>query len=193
MRSGVGDRDHDVGRGHGVPARRCRPRRSTRLPLQRRPPLPGQPGYLETIDYIDDGRAIHRAERRTFWCRPTGDMCFLGVDRSGRHAGICAGVLLVHEPASPSAGSTRSKTTSATSTRSACGAGIRSPAMRPQDRLSEHARQACRSPTASPPRPIPFWRQRDAIEYLVYLMGGNMRARQARRSRAEASAIGTPA
>jgi hypothetical protein len=47
----------------------------------KRPPLPGQPGYLETIKYIADG--LHYASAgATFFVSAEGEMCFQGLPDS---------------------------------------------------------------------------------------------------------------
>ena len=46
--------------------------------FERRAPLPGQPGYLATIEYIDDGvRYIDPSAE--FFVSPDGEMCFRGL------------------------------------------------------------------------------------------------------------------
>ena len=46
--------------------------------FEKRAPLPGQPGYLETIKYIDDGvRYIDPSAE--FFVSPDGEMCFRGL------------------------------------------------------------------------------------------------------------------
>ena len=48
------------------------------IAFQRREPLPGQLGYLETIKYIDDGvRYIDPSAQ--FFVSPDGEMCFRGL------------------------------------------------------------------------------------------------------------------
>jgi hypothetical protein len=46
--------------------------------FERRAPLPGQPSYLETIEFIDDGvRYIDPSAQ--FFVSPDGEMCFRGL------------------------------------------------------------------------------------------------------------------
>ena len=48
------------------------------LAFQKRPPLPGRPGYLETIKYIGDG--LHYIlPNSDFYVSVAGDLCFRGV------------------------------------------------------------------------------------------------------------------
>jgi hypothetical protein len=48
------------------------------LAFEKRVPLPGQPGYLETIKYIDDGmKSIDPSSE--FFVSYDGDMCFRGL------------------------------------------------------------------------------------------------------------------
>ena len=48
------------------------------LVFEKRPPLPGQPGYLETIKYIDDGMKYIDPSSE-FFVSFYGDMCFRGL------------------------------------------------------------------------------------------------------------------
>ena len=110
------------------------------LAFQRRPPLPGQPGYLETIKYIDDG--VHYISPIAgFFVSNTGDMCFQGAIIPGATPEYipsnywCMSPSAVgrvdahrkrhqlHQPGSPVVPTRRA-------------------AMRLQDRLPEHARQS---------------------------------------------------
>jgi hypothetical protein len=47
----------------------------------RRPPLPGQPGYLETIGFIADGLR-HVSAGSSFFVSAEGEMCFQGLVNS---------------------------------------------------------------------------------------------------------------
>ncbi|MGH7046115.1 MAG: hypothetical protein ACREE2_06960 [Stellaceae bacterium] len=47
------------------------------LAFARRPPPPGQPGYLATIKYVDDGMRFTAADSG-FFVSSAGEMCFLG-------------------------------------------------------------------------------------------------------------------
>ena len=67
------------------------------LAFQRRPPLPGQPGYLATIKYIDDG--VHYISPIAgFFVSNTGDMCFQGAIIPGATPEYIPSNYLVHEP-----------------------------------------------------------------------------------------------
>jgi hypothetical protein len=48
------------------------------LAFEKRPPLPGHPGYLETIKFIDNG-VRYIAPTRGFFVSNIGDLCFKGV------------------------------------------------------------------------------------------------------------------
>jgi hypothetical protein len=148
------------------------------LTFQKRSPLPGQMGYLETIKYIDDGLhyILPAAE---FYVSAAGDLCFRGV--------ITPGVTPEYLPSnfwcmSPFAVS-------------------RVDAIENNISYINQVRLWCR--LAAPQcaykigypnmldnmwiansittETVPFIRQRDAIEYLVYLMGGNVEHDQALR------------
>lgn len=145
------------------------------LAFQRRAPPPGEPGYLETIKFIDDG--VHYvAPTAGFFVSSRGDLCFQRV--------ITPGVTPEYIPnnywcMSPYAVS-------------------RVEAIRNDISYINQVRLWCRLATpqcaykiAYPnmldnqwiansitTETVPSARQRDAIDYLVYLMGGNVQPGQ---------------
>jgi hypothetical protein len=146
------------------------------LAFQRRPPLPGQPGYLQTIKYIDDG--LHYISPTAgFFVSNRGDLCFQGA--------IVPGVTAEYLPTnfwcmSPFAVSRVDAVENNISNINQvrlwcqlaspqCAHKIGYPNMLDNQWIAN-------SITAET---IPFMRQRDALEYLVYLMGGNVHRDQA--------------
>lgn len=139
------------------------------IAFERRPPLPGQPGYLETIKYIDDG-ARYIAPNAGFFVSAYGELCFLGS--------IVPGVTLVLAPhnywcMSPFAVGTVDALENGVSYINEVRLWCR------------HASPQCAHKIAYPnmfdtmtvansiaAQTIPFRHQRAAVEYLVYLMGG---------------------
>lgn len=148
------------------------------LAFQRRPPLPGQPGYLQTIDYIDDG-VRYISPTATFLVSATGDLCFQGV--------IVPGVTPEYVPEyywciSPFAVSRVDAVENNISYINQVRLWCRLAAPQCAYKIS-YPNMLDRMPVANSiaAETVPFFRQRDAIEYLVYLMGGNMQREQAMR------------
>lgn len=139
------------------------------LAFERRPPLPGQRGYLQTIRYVDDGfRYI--APNNGFFVSAVGEMCFQGS--------IIPGVTLELAPRnywciSPydvsMVEALENDTSYVNDVRVWC----------------RHSSPQCAHKVAYPnmfdnatvansitAETIPFQDERAAVEYLVYLMGG---------------------
>jgi hypothetical protein len=148
------------------------------LAFEKRPPLPGQVGYLETIQYIDSG--LHFISPTTgFFVSNIGDMCFQGA--------IVPGVTPIYIPpnywcinplAVSHVDAIKNDISYINQVRLWC-------------RLTA---PQCAYKVGYPNVPdnlwiansvtmetVPFLRQRDAIEYLVYLMGGDVERQQAMR------------
>ncbi len=139
------------------------------LAFERRPPLPGQPGYLQTIKYVDDG-VRYIAPNDGFFVSATGEMCFQGP--------IIPGVTLELSPRnywciSPydvsMVEALENDTSYVNDVRLWC----------------RHSSPQCAHKVAYPnmfdnatvansitAETIPFQGERAAVEYLVYLMGG---------------------
>lgn len=139
--------------------------------FEKRPPLPGQPSYLETIAYINDGvHYISPAAR--FFVSNLGAMCFQGA--------VVPGPSPVYIPPSYW-----------------CINPLSVDRVEAIDNNISYINQVklwcrlsvpqCAEKVGYPNVPdypwiansitvetVPFLRQRDAIEYLVYLMGGNV-------------------
>lgn len=137
----------------------------------RRAPLPGQPGYLETIKYVDDGlRYIAPGAR--FLVSADGEMCFLGSIVPGVRLELLPEHYWCMSPFDVSTVDALENDTSYVN----------------RVRLwCRHSSPQCARKIAYPDQfddmtvansitaeTIPFRRERDAIAYLVYLMGGNI-------------------
>jgi hypothetical protein len=147
------------------------------LAFEKRPPLPGQPGYLQTIEYIDDGLHYISPGAR-FFVSNSGDMCFWGaivpevppeytppnywcisplavsrVDAIENDVSYINQVRLWCRLAAPQ-----------------CAYKVGYPAVPGNDSWIANGITT---------ETVPFLRQRDTIEYLVYLMGGNVGREQA--------------
>jgi hypothetical protein len=146
------------------------------LAFQKRPPLPGQPGYLQTINYIDDG--LHYITPNAgFFISAAGDMCFEGASTPG--------VTPVYIPPnywcmSPFAVSRveaiENNISYINQVRLWCRLAAPQCAYKVGYPNVPDNLWIANSITAET---VPFLRQRDAVEYLIYLMGGNVRRDQA--------------
>ncbi len=141
------------------------------LAFEKRPPLPGQPTYLQTIAYINDGMHYISPDA-SFFVSNLGAMCFQGA--------ILPGPTPVYIP--PNYWCINPLAVS------------RVEAIDNNISYINQVKLWCRLAVPQcvekaaypnwPDRPlvsnsitvetVPFLRQRDAIEYLVYLMGGNV-------------------
>lgn len=141
------------------------------LAFERRPPPPGQPGYLETIKYVDDG-ARYIAADAGFFVSAAGEMCFLEPINPGVTLELSPRNYWCMSPYDISAvDALENDTTYVNEVRLWC----------------RHAAPQCAHKIAYPDmfdtmtvansiiaETIPFDRERDAVEYLIYLMGGNV-------------------
>jgi hypothetical protein len=136
-----------------------------------RPPLPGQPGYLETIRYIDDGLK-YTAAGSAFFVAADGEMCFsgpvnLGLTRLVNYQNYwCMSPMTVE-----SVEALRNDVSYVNEVRLWC----------------RHATPQCAHKTGYPnmlddawiansitAEILPFRQEQAAIEHLVYLMGGSV-------------------
>jgi hypothetical protein len=146
------------------------------LAFQKRPPLPGQPGYLQTIHYINDG-VRYVSPAAGFLVSATGDLCFQGV--------LVPGVTPEYIPPyywciSPLAVSRVDAVENDISYINQVRLWCRLAAPQCAYKV-EYPNMFDDMPVANSiiTETVPFFRQRDAIEYLVYLMGGNLQREQA--------------
>jgi hypothetical protein len=140
------------------------------LAFERRPPLPGRPGYLETIDYILDG--VHYVSPLAgFLVSNTGDLCFQEVVVPGPPPVYLPANFWCINPYDVDRVEAIDNNISYINqvrlwcrlSAPQCAYKIGYPNM--GDNL-----WVANSITAET---VPALQQRDAIEYLVYLMGGN--------------------
>jgi hypothetical protein len=146
------------------------------LAFEKRPPLPGQPGYLQTIKYIDDGLR-YISPTAGFLVSNTGDLCFQGA--------ILPGVTPVYIPQnfwciSPFEVSRIDAIENNISYINQVRLWCRLAAPQCAHKVGyasilDNMWEANSITTET----VPFLQQRDAVEYLVYLMGGNVRRQQA--------------
>jgi hypothetical protein len=140
------------------------------LAFEKRPPLPGQPGYLETIKYIYDGMH-YVAPTAGFLVSNIGDLCFQDVLEWSYPPEAIPNNFWCINPLNIS----------------------RVEAIENDISYINQIRLWCRLKAAQcaykvgypnlldnllvansiTVETVPFLRQRDAVEYLVYLMGGN--------------------
>ncbi len=141
------------------------------LAFEKRPPLPGQPGYLATIAYINDGMH-YISPSAGFFVSNLGAMCFEGAILPGPTPEyIPPNYWCINPLAVGRVEAIDNNISYINQVKLWC-------------RL---AAPQCVEKAAYPNWPdrplvgnsitvetVPFLRQRDAIEYLVYLMGGNV-------------------
>jgi hypothetical protein len=139
------------------------------LAFERRPPLSGQPGYLETIKYVDDGLR-YIAPNAGFFVSAFGEMCFQGSIIPGVTPELTPPYYWCLSPLDVSSVDALENDTSyVNNVRLWC----------------RHASPQCAHKIAYPnmfdnatvadsitAETIPFKEEQAAIEYLVYLMGG---------------------
>ena len=146
------------------------------LAFQKRPALPGRPGYLETIKYIGDGMH-YILPNSDFYVSVAGDLCFRGT--------ITPGVMPVYVALnfwciSPFAvgrvDAVENNISYINQVRLWCRLATPQCAYElGYPNMTQNTTIANSITTET----VPFVRQRDAIEYLVYLMGGNLEHDQA--------------
>ncbi len=141
------------------------------LAFEKRPPLPGQPSYLETITFINDGMH-YISPAAGFFVSNLGAMCFQGAILPGPWPVYIPPNYWCINPLAVSRVEAIDNNISYIN----------------QVKLwCRLAAPQCAEKAAYPNWPdrplvsnsitvetVPFLRQRDAIEYLVYMMGGNV-------------------
>lgn len=146
--------------------------------FERRPPPPGQPGYLETIKYIDDGLR-YTSPIGEFFVSPFGEMCFFGALVPGITPVLVApGYWCMSPLAVNGVDAIENDISYVNQVRLWCQLATPQCAHRVGYPTALEPNWTANSITAET---IPFQRQRAAIEYLVYLMGGNVTREQAMR------------
>jgi hypothetical protein len=144
----------------------------------RRAPLPGQPGYLETIKYVDEGLR-YIAPNTGFFVSAAGEMCFQGPIVPGITPVLAPQQYWCMSPLDVSmVDALENDISYVNEVRLWC----------------RHASPQCARKIAYPDQfddmtvansitaeTIPFRQERAAIEYLVYLMGGHVEPDEASR------------
>ena len=146
------------------------------LAFQKRPPLPGEPGYLETIKYIGDG--LHYIlPNSDFYVSVAGDLCFRGViTPEVTPAYIPANFWCMSPFAVGRVEAIENNISYINQVRLWCRLAVPQCAYKiGYPNMLENTWIANSITTET----VPFIRQREAIEYLVYLMGGNVEHDQA--------------
>jgi hypothetical protein len=139
----------------------------------RRPPPPGQPGYLDTIRYIDNGLK-YIDPFAEFFISFDGQMCFRGlVNRQGTLFENYQNYWCMHPTAVNNVEALEDNISYVNTVRLWCVLEAPQCARRiGWPNLLEEGSWIGNSIMA---QTRPFREQRDAIEYLIYLMGGNVR------------------
>lgn len=146
------------------------------LAFEKRPPLPGQPGYLETIRFIFDG--VHYGSPTAgFLVSNKGDLCFQGVIVPGPPPEYVPEDFWCISPYDVSrVEAVENDITAINRVRLWCRLGAPQCAYKiGYPNMLDDLWFSASITTET----MPFLQQRDAIEYLVYLMGGNVERRQA--------------
>ncbi len=148
------------------------------LAFEKRPPLPGQPGYLETIKYIHDG-INYISPTGGFLVSNTGDLCFQGAIVPGITPEYIPDNFWCISPFNVSRVEAIENDISYINlvrlwcrlATPQCAYKIGYPNMLDNSWVANSITAAT----------VPFIKQREAIEYLVYLMGGELHPQQALR------------
>jgi hypothetical protein len=141
------------------------------LAFARRPPLPGQPGYLETIKYIYDG--VHSVSPTAgFLVSNIGDLCFQGAIVPGYpEEAIPDNFWCINPYNIGRVDAVANDVSYIDQVRLWCRLDAAQCAYKVgYPNIMDHlwAANSIAAETA------PFLRQRDAIEYLIYLMGADV-------------------
>jgi hypothetical protein len=146
------------------------------LAFEKRPPLPGQPGYLETISYIDDGMH-YISPAAGFFVSNLGDMCFLKAIVPGPQPEyIPPNYWCINPLAVDRVEAIDNNISYINQVKLWCRLAAPQCAYKVGYPNVPDNLWIANSITAET---VPFLRQREAVEYLVYLMGGNVQRQQA--------------
>jgi hypothetical protein len=146
------------------------------LAFQKRLALPGQPGYLATIKYIDDGMRYISGGTQ-FFVSAGGDMCFQGAIVPGETKSYIPPNYWCMSPLSVSrVDAIENNISYINQVRLWCRLAAPQCAYKVGYPNLPDSPWIANSITAET---LPFLQQREAIEYLVYLMGGSVRRDQA--------------
>jgi hypothetical protein len=141
-----------------------------------RPPPPGQPGYLETIKYIDNG-VKYIDGYAEFFVSFDGEMCFRGlVNRQLTLFENYQNYWCMYPPAVNNVEALENNVSYVNTVRLWC--GLRSPQCARRFGYQNFLDDSSSFGNSITVQTVPFRQQRSAIEYLIYLMGGNVRDSQ---------------
>jgi hypothetical protein len=141
------------------------------LAFEKRPPLPGQPGYLATIAYIDNGLRYVRPSAG-FFVSNLGAMCFFGAIVPGPPPEYIPPSYWCINPLSVGRVEAINNNISyINQIQLWCRLAVPQCAENAGYPTVPHQQWIANSITVET---VPFLRQRDAVEYLVYLMGGDV-------------------
>jgi hypothetical protein len=145
-----------------------------------RRPLPGRPGYLETIKYIDDGvKYIDRYAE--FFVSYDGQMCFRGL--INRQQGLFENYQnywCMYPRDVNNVEAMENNISYVNTVRFWC--ALEAPQCAHRYGYGNFLDESGWVGNSISAQTRPFRAQRNAIEYLIYLMGGNLRERQLLRS-----------
>jgi hypothetical protein len=143
----------------------------------KRPPLPGQPGYLETIRFIDDG-VKYIDPLAQFFISFNGQMCFRGlVNRQLPYFENYQNYWCMYPEFVNNVEELENNTTTVNSVRLWC--ILEAPQCARRIGFWNFLDQSPWVGNSISAETRPSRAQRAAIEHLVYLMGGNVRSNQA--------------
>ena len=142
--------------------------------FERRPPLPGQPGYLETIQYIDDGlRYIDPSSQ--FFVSSEGEMCFRGlVNRQQVQFETYQNYWCIHPLAVSNIDALENNVSYVNEVRLWCAHS--DPQCAHRVGYADFLDTTPGLANSILVQTTPYEPQRAALEHLIYLMGGNARS-----------------
>jgi len=141
-----------------------------------RPPLPGRPSYLDTIRYIDNG-VKYIDPFAEFFISFDGQMCFRGlVNRQEAYFEYYQNYWCMHPTAVNNVEALENNISYVNNVRLWC--VLEAPQCARRTGLPNFLDDSGWVENSITAQTRPFREQRDAIEYLIYLMGGNVRERE---------------
>ena len=139
----------------------------------KRPPPPGSPGYLETIRYIDNG-VKYIDQYAEFFVSFDGEICFRGlVNRQQAVFENYQSYWCMYPTAVHNVEALQNNVSYVNSVRLWC--ALDSPQCARRFGLPTFLDEGGPIQNAITAQTTPYQQQREAIQYLIYLMGGNVR------------------
>jgi hypothetical protein len=146
-----------------------------------RPPLPGRPGYLDTIRYIDDG-VKYIDPYAEFFVSYDGQMCFRGlINRQLSYFENYQNYWCMYPTAVNNVEALENDISYVNTVRLWC--VLAAPQCARRTGFPDFLDESGWIDNSITAQTRPFREQRDAIEYLIYLMGGNAAGAQPLRLR----------